>query len=423
MDAPDELTAADTQSSAASHGLLAVCTGLILFGVLMAFSTITELVPRGDVVWWQMSVVRQTAFSLLALLVLLAVQRVDYRFWFRRDESLSVQRSTWLLIVAFGLLGAVLVPGLGVERNGAQRWLSLGPASIGLGFQPSEFAKPALVLFVAAYIAARPERLSRFFGGLLPLLLVIGAGLALIGIEDFGTAALLVMVCGAMLWVAPTRKRHLLLCALPVLIGLAALVAMKPYRVERLTGFTQVESDPRDKGYHAMQSLITIASGGWWGQGPGAGVQKYGYLPEARSDFVFAVVCEELGIVGGLAVIALFMVFIRLGWRVTRAATDDFGRMIAFGATLTIGFQAAINIGVVTVSLPTKGIALPFISAGGSSVLFLSFLAGLLVNVARARTTSNLPSVQSSRPVESGPGLPSPSAHAGHHGHAPAPAC
>jgi cell division protein FtsW len=156
----------------------------------------------------------------------------------------------------------------------------------------------------------------------------------------------------------------------------------------RITGFLHIWDDPQGKGYHPIQSLVAIATGGWTGLGLGAGVQKYGYLPEARSDFIYAVICEELGIIGGACVMALFGALLIQGYRAMRRAPDDAGRLIAMGGTLMIVLQALINVAVVTVSMPTKGIALPFISAGGSSAMFLAITAGLVANVARQRSAA-----------------------------------
>src|SRR5262249_34001897 len=152
---------------------------------------------------------------------------------------------------------------------------------------------------------------------------------------------------------------QLAICAVPAVVGAAGLVYFEPYRMQRLLGFRDIWDDPLGKGYHPVQSLMTIVSGGWWGLGLGNGVQKYGYLPEAKTDFIFAIICEELGLIGGIAVIGLFMVFVWNGRAAMSRASDDLGRLVTLGATLLIGLQATMNIAVVTVSVPTKGIALP----------------------------------------------------------------
>lgn len=233
------------------------------------------------------------------------------------------------------------------------------------------------------------ERIRRFWTGLLPMLLMLAVVAGLVGIEDFGTGALLALVGACILLAAGAKVWHLALTAMPGAVGLAYLIVAKPYRLERLKAFLDPFADPQGSGYHQVQSLITIASGGWWGQGLGAGIQKYGYLPEGRTDFIFAVICEELGLVGGIAVLGLFAVLLWSGRRAMLQAHTEFGRLLALGVTLTVGFQAAMNVAVVTVSIPTKGIGLPLVSAGGSGVMLFGVLIGLMINVARHRSSQH----------------------------------
>jgi cell division protein FtsW len=367
-----------------------VAAALLSLGVVMVFSASANLTSPS--IWQNVlknPAVRQALFTCVALVALLIVGLCPYEFW-RFRVGTYFQPGIFLIVITVALLAAVLV--VGEERNGARRWLPLGPSSIGLGFQPSEVTKLSQVIFLAAYGAHLGQRIRRFWSGLLPALLVVGMIAGLVGKEDFGTAALLILVAGCLLLAAGARIWHLILAALPGLVGFAYLIITRPYRVERLTSFIDPYADPLGRGYHQIQSLITIASGGWWGKGLGCGVQKYGYLPEGRNDFIFAVICEELGIIGGIAVIALFAILLWHGRKAVLAAGSVFGRLLALGATLTIGFQAAMNIAVVTVSVPTKGIALPLVSAGGSGVILLSCLVGLLVNVARYRSPADAPS-------------------------------
>ena len=186
-----------------------------------------------------------------------------------------------------------------------------------------------------------------------------------------------------MLIVGGARWRHLILVGLPGAAAMAYLIIREPYRVQRLTVFLDIWSDPQGAGYHPIQSLVTIASGGFTGRGLGAGVQKYGYLPEARSDFIFSVICEETGMIGAVCVIALFLALLALGARVVNSRVSPFGRLLAFGVTFLLALQALINIAVVSVCAPTKGISLPLVSAGGSGVILLGVAVGLLVSVAR----------------------------------------
>ncbi len=358
---------------------------LIAFGIVMVFSATASLSSPGlseDPL--HNPSLRQALFSVLALAALLISAVCPYSGWRIRPRSFF-QPAVFLMLITLALLAAVLVPGVGEVRNGARRWLALGPAAFGFGFQPSEVAKLSLVVFLAAFAAWRSAAIQRFWTGFLPATILAGAVVGLVGVEDLGTAALLALVSGCLLWGAGARIWHLCLAMTPAVGGLIYLLAAKPYRIQRLTAFLNPEADPQGAGYHQLQSLLTIASGSWWGRGLGAGIQKYGYLPEGRTDFIFAVICEELGILGGIAVIALFAVMVWQGKRAMNAAPDELGRLLALGATLTIGLQAAMNIAVVTVSIPTKGIGLPLVSAGGTGVVFFSILVGILVNVARWR--------------------------------------
>jgi cell division protein FtsW len=372
-----------SRPSANSTTISILASALMALGIVMVFSATASLnSPPITQHLLKNSSFRQALFSIAGLVTLLMVGMCPYESWRAREKS-WFQPATWLLIAVVGLCAAVLV--VGEERNGARRWLSLGPGSLGLGFQPSELAKLAVVVFFAARCAGMGERIRKFWTGLLPMILVLGVLGAVIGKEDFGTAALLLAVGFCMLLGAGARIWHIALLSLPAIAGAGYLVIAAPYRVQRVLSFLDPYADPQGKGYHQIQSLITIASGGWWGRGLGAGVQKYGYLPEGRTDFIFAVICEELGIVGGAAVIALFAILVWQGRKAMIRADSEMGRLIALGATMMIGLQAAMNVAVVTVSVPTKGIGLPLVSAGGTGVIFFSILVGLLVNVARHR--------------------------------------
>jgi cell division protein FtsW len=266
-----------------------------------------------------------------------------------------------------------------------QRAIVLFRSPFTLSFQPAEFAKVVLVVWLAALLTRPWCDVRSFRRGFLPAVLSGGLLIALTGIEDFGTAALMGVILVCMLLLAGARWRHLVSTGFLGLAAGAGLLLLKPYRLQRLIIFFSEDTDPAAEGYQITQSLIAIGSGGWWGRGLGAGVQKYGYLPQDNNDFIFAIVCEELGIVGGIAVIALFVLLLWRGWSIARHALDPFGRLLAAGITLLICLQAAFNVGVVTNSVPTKGISLPFVSAGGSGVLFLGIAAGLLAAVGRFR--------------------------------------
>lgn len=380
---------APDRGSPVASGILLCAAALMAIGLVAVASAsagVDEPLLRKDIL--NTALGRQGAFVAAGLLVMLAAAHIGPGCLRWRPGRLN-QGSIWLLIGTVALLAAVFAPGIGVERHGARRWLSLGPAGLGLSFQPSELAKVTLIVFLAAWLSGGTRRVRRFWFGLLPATLVIGALVALVGREDFGTAALLAGVAGLMLLIAGARWYHLLVFAIPGVVGFAYMLTMKEYRVKRLTAFLDIWSDPRGDGYHAVQSLVGIAGGSWFGRGLGGGIQKYGYLPESRTDFIFSVWAEETGLFGCLVVLMLFATLLVLGTKAALNARSGFERLLAAGITLLITIQAAMNVAVVTVSVPTKGIALPLVSAGGSGVLVYCAALGLLAGVAmRARPAS-----------------------------------
>jgi cell division protein FtsW len=310
----------------------------------------------------------------IALLVLTAIWRMDYRVLLGR--SLLTSPSVWLIALTFVFLVAVLV--IGKEINGARRWLSLGP----IGFQPSELAKLSLVLFVSAYAVHRADRIRSFVWGFVPLIIVFGLVAGLVVKEDFGTTVLIAAVIVVLILMAGCRVWHLALL-LPPVGAVVYHMLNTPWRRARLLAFRDPWADSQGAGYHVVQSLLTIASGEFWGRGLGNGIQKMGYLPEDNTDFIFAVICEELGFPGALMIIGLFLAFTLIGWRIASRCTNLYGKMVAFGITAIIGLQAAINLAVVTASMPTKGIALPLISSGGTGWIMNAAAIGVLMSIER----------------------------------------
>ena len=302
-----------------ASGIILVSGALLSIGLISVASASASLDrPLFSTQVWRTPFGRQIIFALVALILILLTARIDYRRLRWRDDDWP-QPTLWLLVLTLLCLAAVLVPGIGVVRNGARRWLQFGAA--GIGFQPSEMAKLTLVLFLAAFLGSRRARLT-FLTGVVPAALAIACCVGLVGTEDFGTAALLAGVSGLLLLVAGARWWHVLTLALPAVGAFVALLLARPYRLQRLTGFANIWSDPQGEGYHPIQSLVTIASGGWTGRGLGEGIQKYGYLPEARTDFVFAIWHEETGVIGALVVLGLFGVLLVLGTRAAFAASD-----------------------------------------------------------------------------------------------------
>ncbi|MCF7975032.1 MAG: putative lipid II flippase FtsW [Phycisphaerae bacterium] len=326
--------------------------------------------------------VRQILFFPIACLVMYLVSLFDHT---RLSFSRGVLRSLtpYLLVLSIVLCAAVLIPGIGAEKNFSRRWFSLGVGPVTINFQPSEFGKWTIIFFVAAVCARLKFKLRSFWLHLLPICLVIGVVAGLIVIEDLGTAALVALVSYLMLCVGGGKWWHLIS---PVPVGGAAfyfMIMKEPYRLKRLIGFLEPEKWADTVMYQANQSLVAMGSGGLFGKGLGNGICKYGHVPEDTTDLVFAIIGEELGLVGTLAVILIFVYLLWLGLRVVLKCRHGFSQLLATGIVLVLGIQAALNIGVATVVLPTKGIQLPFLSAGGSSLLMSAAAAGVLLNIAR----------------------------------------
>jgi len=287
-----------------------------------------------------------------------------------------------LLALSFIILSLVLVPGVGVSRGGARRWIMFP----GFAFQPSELAKLTLVFYLAHSMAKKEQMIRTFSVGVLPHLIVTGLFAGMLLLEpDFGTALMLTMLLYFMLFMGGARIHHLLatgLMALPVLIY---LMTKADYRIRRLMSFLDPWSDAAGSGFHVIQSLIAFGSGQIWGRGLGESRQKLFYLPEAHTDFVFSVIGEELGLLGALAVLALFGIIIARGLQLTAKIEEPFDQYLAFGLTVLLGLQALIHMGVVMGLMPTKGLVLPFISYGGSAMVINLMEAGILLGLSRRR--------------------------------------
>lgn len=381
------------ESEGNAAGVMSAAILLMAVGVIMVASTSASLERSllGSLSWGS-PLVRQALTAAVGVVLMIGGARLGPDA-FRWRSGVLVQPSLVLLLFSLGLLAAVWLPYVGKSSHGRHRWIDVGP----FGFQPSELAKVALVVFLAAALT-RCRRPGAAPGTWIPMVST-AAVCGLIGLEDFGTAVLLVLVGGLMMLVGGCRLASLVAWALPAAGGLTLLLFTHPYRMQRLMSFLNIWDDPRGAGYHPIQSLAAIASGGWTGRGLGAGVAKFGYLPECRTDFVFAVICEETGVLGATMVLGAYAALIGLGWRIVRsagAADGGFGRLFAFGVTLLVGLQALLNIAVVTVVAPTKGIALPMVSAGGSSLVCFAMAVGLLAGVG-ARGAGRLQPARSAR--------------------------
>jgi cell division protein FtsW len=315
---------------------------------------------------------KQLFWAVLGAGALWVALRVDYR--------LLEKAVLPLLIVAGVLLVLVLVPPFGQAINGTRRWIRFGPVS----FQPVELAKLALVLYLAAFLAKRRGDLAEFRTGAAPALAVAAllAGLVLVQ-PDLGNCMTLIVVTFGLLYLAGSPARHLAWVAAPALPLIALAIWMAPYRLRRITAFVDPWSDPRGSGFQIIQSWLALGNGGLVGQGIGGSRQKLFYLPEAHTDFIFAIVGEEVGFVGAVAMVGLFAVVIWRGLRIGLRAADPFGSYLALGITVLLATQTLVNLGVVTGLLPTKGLPLPFISFGGSALLMTMIATGVLLNISQ----------------------------------------
>lgn len=343
---------------------------LVLFGALMVFSASAVMAAErfGSSYYF---LLRQVAWAAIGLGAMVAVMNVDYRRL----------RSPLLIFPAVALELVLLVAVLFADRNhNAHRWLHLGPAS----FQPSEFSKIVLVIFLAYFLDLRQGEVNDGKHTLLPIGLVAGVTVALIVAEpDFGTSLALALVVAAMLFAAGLRLAYFGYGALAALPLLYLLVFHVGYRYKRLLGFLDPYADPLGKGFQILQSYIAVGTGGITGLGLMEGKQKLFYLPEPHTDFIFAVISEELGFLGALAVLTLFGVVLWRGLRAAVNCPEGFGRLLSIGLTVMIVGQAFANISVVLGLLPTKGIPLPMVSYGGSSLLVSLLAVGILLNISQ----------------------------------------
>lgn len=314
---------------------------------------------------------KQAMWTALGIAVLGIVMRVDYRTY--REPPFIW---TCLGIVTLGLVAVLFAPPV----NNARRWIGLG----GLGVQPSELAKLGAIFFIAALLERRMHRIDDVGYSLVPIGVVVVALVALIMLEpDFGTAMSLVLIAGVMVFAAGLDYRYIagvVLCAVPVVY---VVVMETAYRRRRVLAFLNPWEDPLGDGFQVIQSLIAVGTGGVWGRGLMNGVQKLFYLPEPHTDFIYSVISEELGLIGATAVVLCFCMITWRGLRVALRAPDSFGALLALGLTMMVSVQAFVNISVVLGLLPTKGIPLPFVSAGGSSLLINLLGMGILLNVSQ----------------------------------------
>lgn len=358
--------------------LFGTVVGLTLFGLMMVASA---GVVYGNVRFEDPYhfFKRQLFGVLLGFITLFVLQRIDYHVY-RKWSFLMFCGSIVLLIL-------VLVPGLGVEAYGARRWIDMGPLTL----QPVEAVKLTIILYVSAWCASKGEkRIADFQEGFLPFLVIIGSvGFLVMKQPDMGTTGMITLIATTIFFLAGARLSHVLSLFMSGIVMLIILVKAAPYRLQRITAFLNPDLDPQGTGYQIKQALIAIGSGGFFGVGLGHSRQKSLYLPEPVGDSIFAIIAEEIGFVGVIVVIGIFLF---LGWRVFRVAyyaPDLFGRLVASGIGVWLIGQAFMNIAAVTALMPLTGIPLTFISFGGTSIVFSLAAVGILLNISRHSTVRN----------------------------------
>jgi cell division protein FtsW len=373
-----------------AEGIGLVVVTLMAIGTIFVFSAGVDIARGADLTrFYESANLRKVVFFPLSIAIMLAAARFDYRK-LSFDKGLWRSPMIYLLILSVGLLAIVLLPQVGSQINQARRWLRIPLGFATISFQPSELAKWIMVFSLAAFCTKYGELFKSFKRGLLPVCLVIGLVVGLIIIEDFGSAALIALLSFFILLVGGANWKHLVAPLPFAAVGFVAAILASQTRRMRILAFLHPDQWTGSANYQASQSLIAIGSGGLFGKGLGKGVCKYGHLPEDTTDFIFSIIGEEMGLVGTLAVIALFVAFIVLGIMIVKRCREPFGKLLATGIVLAVGVQAALNIGVVTVVLPTKGLPLPFVSAGGTSMLLSAAAVGVLLNIASQCNTSEI---------------------------------
>ncbi len=359
--------------------LLSAALLLALVGVVMIYSASSTVSDRnfGTSLFYLRGHLMHLLLGLTAMVVAMHVPVDVWRRWI-----------PFAMLACFLMLILVLIPGIGHQVGGARRWFRLGPFSV----QPTELLKLVLVAFVASYLDRKRELVTEFFRGVVPGLTVMGVFLLLVVLQpDFGNMVLITLTLLLMIFVGGAKPGHILgsLAGFGV-IGVY-LVASQSYRMKRFLAFLNPWDDRLDSGFQIIQSYLAFGNGGVMGVGLGASRQKMFFLPDAHTDFIFSILGEELGLIGVLAVMALFAVLLWRGYRTSLDVAEDFDRYLAYGITSLLGLQVLLNLAVVMGMIPTKGLPLPFISAGGSSVVMTLFMTGILLRIGRRPTPWSTP--------------------------------
>ncbi len=353
--------------------LIIVTLLLLAVGIMMMYSSSALLAQRryDDAAFF---LKRQSIWIVVGFILLYALSHFQHRYWRNLVGP--------LLCIGLALLALVLFSPLGEPINGARRWLRLGLVTI----QPSEMIKVILIIYLASYLAERRERMQSFVHGTLPAVLVVGVFVGLILAEpDLGTAIVILTVTAGMLFIGGIPVRYFTGLSIAAIAVCAYLVTRTDYQWQRVLTFLNPREDPLNSGFQTIQSMLAIGNGGVWGLGLGEGNQKRLFLPEPHTDFIFAILAEELGLIGGVVVLGLYGLLLWRGFRVAWRSKDLLGYYLAYGITLLFAIQVLINVGVVSGMLPAKGLTLPFLSYGGSSIVMNLAAIGMLIGISRAQ--------------------------------------
>lgn len=314
----------------------------------------------------------QGLFLIVGIVLMIIISKIPYKYY--------LDKANIILVICFVLLILVLIPGIGKIRNGSRSWFGVG----GLGIQPSEFMKLALIIFISKYLHKNERNNISIKKDILPILFITLLTFGLIMLQpDFGTGVIIVMSIIGILFISGLKMRFFIIAGLFGAVGAVVLILIAPYRFERILSFINPWVDPLGTGFQAIQSLFAIGPGGLLGLGLGNSIQKHFYLPEPQTDFIFAIISEELGFLGVLIVSALFLTIIYRGMKISLNAKDLFSKYLSFGITFSLAFQALLNLMVVVSLIPITGVTLPFLSYGGSSLLITLCSMGILLNISR----------------------------------------
>lgn len=361
-----------SKSNSVDSKLLFTLLALVVFGLVMIASAgISYSQARfGDCYYFFK---RQLFFGVLpGLLVLFVAQKINYNFW--KKVSLPF----FVLSIFFLIL--VFVPDMGSKIYGASRWLKLGFFS----FQPSEMLKFSIIIYLAAWLEKRTEKVKDLYEGVAPFLVIIGfVSFLLIKQPDIGTLGVIILIAISIFFISGAKIYHMTIMGIAGFLALVAIIKTESYRMDRFLVFLHPELDPQGIGYQINQALLAIGSGGIFGVGLGHSLQKFNYLPEPVGDSIFAIIGEEIGLVGSVALILLFGYFAWRGFRIIKNAPDRFSKLVAVGIVAWIIFQAFVNMGAISGLIPLTGLPLPFVSYGGTSMVFLMLASGILLNISR----------------------------------------